>query len=42
MPCIHRAAMCGYAPTVELYIAAGADVNGKNQRGMTPLHLAAL
>ena len=37
---IHVAAIMGNIEAVRQHLAAGADVNAKNQNGSTPLHLA--
>ena len=37
---IHEAAAGGYIETAALLLDRGADVNAKNERGWTPLHLA--
>jgi ankyrin repeat protein len=39
---IHQAAREGYIEDVKQHLAAGTDVNAKNQRGLTPLHAAAV
>jgi ankyrin repeat protein len=39
---IWTAAKEGNTEAVKKHIAAGADVNAKNKRGMTPLHHAAI
>jgi len=37
---IHEAAGTGNIEAVKQHLAAGADVNAKNEDGMTPLHFA--
>ena len=37
---IHKAAEEGNIEVVKQHLAAGVDVNAKNKKGMTPLHLA--
>lgn len=39
---LHRAAYGGDADTIKDLVAAGADVDARDQNGMTPLHGAAL
>jgi len=39
---LHKAALCGSRCVVEMLIAAGADVNTKNEQESTPLDMAAL
>ena len=39
---IHEAALMGNIEAVKQYLAAGTDVNAKNDRGRTPLHDAAI
>jgi hypothetical protein len=39
-PALHRAVMLGRMKVVQALLAGGADVNGADDRGYTPLHLA--
>lgn len=39
---LHCAAECGHPETVKLLIEKGADVNGRNAWGFTPLHLSVI
>jgi len=39
---LHLAAQKGFTDIVKLLIESGADVNAKNDYGLTPLHFSAI